>query len=113
MRDQQPIRTARRKVRRDERKREGLATTPCVLCIQWHHSAGKNHDPLLKVPLCEMHHREIHEQMLRAGISLRYEADPIARVATALRASAVYSRAQADAMDRWADLLNQARGQLK
>jgi len=52
-----------------------------------------------------MHHREIHEEMLSGGISLRYEPDPIKRVATALRAAAVYDRKRADAMDRWADLL--------
>ncbi len=111
MRDRHPIRTARRKVRQRERECQGLATTPCVLCVHRHHTAGKNHDPLLKVPLCEMHHREIHEQMLRAGISLRYESDPRVRVAMALRAMAVYSRAEADAMDRMADLLDQSEDQ--
>ena len=106
MRDQQPIRTARRKVRRDERERLGLAATPCVLCIQDHHTAGKNHDSLLTAPLCEKHHREIHEQVLRAGIALEYEPDPTKRVAKALRAMAVYGRAQADAMERLAELLD-------
>lgn len=52
-----------------------------------------------------MHHREIHEQLLRAGVSLRYQPDPVRRVAQALRASAVYDRKQADAKERWADLL--------
>jgi hypothetical protein len=109
MRDRQPIRTARRKLKRNERERQGLATAPCVLCIQQHHTAGKNHDPRLKAPLCEMHHRELHEQMLRAGVSLRYEGDPIRRAAMAMRAMSVYRRAEADAMDRWADLLDKSR----
>jgi hypothetical protein len=113
MRDRQPIRTARRKVRQRERERLGLATTPCVLCINQHHVVGQNHDSQLTVPLCEMHHREIHEQMLRAGISLQYESDPRVRVAMALRAMAVHSRAEADAMDRMADLLDQSEGQSK
>jgi len=108
MRDQQPIRTARRKARREERERQGLATTPCMLCIHRHHTAGQHHDSLLTAPLCEMHHREIHEQMLRAGVSLRYEPDRCKRVAMALRAMAVYGRAQADAMDRLADLLDES-----
>jgi hypothetical protein len=43
--------------------------------------------------------------MLRAGVVLAYEKDPIKRVAMALRAAAVYDRARADAMERWADLL--------
>jgi hypothetical protein len=108
MRDQRPIRTARRKVRQDERERRGLAATPCLLCMQKHHVVGQNHDSQLTAPLCEMHHREIHEHMLRAGVSLRYEYDPIKRVAMMLRAMAVYGRAEADAKDRMADLLEQS-----
>ena len=111
MSDQQPIRTARRKARQRERERLGLAVAPCVLCIQEHHTAGKNHDSQLTAPLCEMHHREIHEQMLRAGVSLRYQSDPRMRVAMALRAMAVYGRAEADAMERMADLLDQSGDQ--
>ena len=108
MTDQSPIRTARRKARRDERERLGLAVLPCSLCIEEHHVAGKNHDPILTAPLCEMHHRQIHERILRAGISLQYERDPVKRVAMALRAMAIYGRAQADAMDRLANLLDQS-----
>ena len=54
-----------------------------------------------------MHHREIHEQMLRAGVSLRSEPDYVKRVAMMLRAMAVYERSEADAKDRMADLLEQ------
>jgi hypothetical protein len=81
------------------------------MCIQWHHAAGEKHDSKLKTPLCEMHHREIHEQMLRAGVSLRNEPNPIKRVEMAMRAMAVYRRAEADAMDRLADLLEKSGGQ--
>ncbi|SRR6266446_2159505 len=113
MRDRQPIRTARRNVKRAERERLGLAKTPCVLCFQLHHTAGQKHDALLKAPLCEIHHRETHEQILRAGASLRYQSDSRIRVAMALRAMAVYGRAQADAMDRMADSLDEAEDQSK
>ena len=113
MRDQSPIRTARRKVRREERERLGLAATPCVLCILDHHTAGRNHDSQLTDQVCDLHHRETHERMRRAGISLRYEPNPVIRAAMALRAMAIYGRAQADAMDRLADLLDQSRGQSK
>jgi hypothetical protein len=109
MNDRNPIRTARRKLTRDERERQGLATPPCVLCIQDHHTAGKNHDPKLKAPLCEMHHRDMHERILRAGISLRYERNPQARVAMGLRAMAIYKREEADAMERMADLLIESK----
>jgi hypothetical protein len=118
MRDRRPIRTARRKIRQDERERLGLAATPCVLCIQKHHVVGQKHDSQLTVPLCEMHHRAIHERLLRAGVSLRYERDLVKRVAMELRAMAVYrravadcGRAEADAMDRMADSLDESRDQ--
>ena len=110
MRDQNPIRTARRKARQQERESLGLAVPPCILCIQDHHTAGRNHDPQLTAPLCEKHHHEQHELMHRAGVSLRYEADPVTRVEMALRAMAVYRRAEADAIERMADLLRHTRG---
>ncbi len=102
MRDRLPICTARRKVRQKEREQNGVAISTCILCIEEHHSAGRNHDPQLTDPLCEMHHRELHEQLRRAGVSLTFEPNPKKRVAKALRSAAVYDRARADAMDRWA-----------
>jgi len=58
--------------------------------------------------VCEKHHRELHEEMLQAGVSLRHEPNKKKRVAQALRASAVYDRKQADAKERWADLLEES-----
>jgi hypothetical protein len=110
MRDRQPIRTALRKARQQERERQGLAVPACVLCIEGHHTAGRHHDLQLKAPLCEMHHREIHEQMRRAGVSLRFEPSQRKRVAMGLRGIAVYQHAQADALERMADLLDQSGG---
>lgn len=111
MRDQNPIRTARRQVRQKERESRGLAVSPCVLCIQDHHTAGRNHDSQLTAPVCELHHRELHELMLQGGVSLRFEPETRTRVAQALRASAVYDRRRADAMERWADLLDGWKGE--
>jgi len=108
MRDRLPIRTARRKVRQKEREQNGVAVPPCVLCIELHHTAGRNHDPQLTDPLCEMHHRELHEQLRRAGVSFTFEPDPKKRVAKALRSAALYDRARADAMNRWAASLDQS-----
>ena len=102
MRDQRPIRTARRKARQKEREQNGLAVLPCVLCIEEHHTAGRKHDPKLTDSLCEKHHRALHEQLRRAGVPLSFEPDARKRVAKALRSVAVYDRARADAMDRWA-----------
>jgi hypothetical protein len=102
VRDQRPIRTARRKARQKDREQNGLAVPACILCIEEHHTAGRQHDPELTDSLCEMHHRELHEQLRRTGVSLSFERDPKKRVAKALRSAAVYDRARADAMDRWA-----------
>ncbi len=113
MRDQSPIRTARRKSQQQERESRGLAVSPCVLCIQDHHTAGRHHDSQLTAPICKRHHRELHEKMLRAGVSLRYEPDPVKRVAQALRASAVYDREQADAKERWAELLDNRKENIR
>jgi hypothetical protein len=55
-----------------------------------------------------MHHRMIHEQLMQAGISPHYEPDKVKRVALALRSAAVYDRNRADAMERWASLLEQS-----
>jgi hypothetical protein len=83
----------------------GIAVPPCDFCIQEHHTAYRKHDAYLIAPLCEKHHLQVHEQLLRAGVSPRYERAAVKRVAAALRAAAVYDRARADAMDRWASLL--------
>ena len=104
VRDQNPIRTARRQVLQKERESRGLSVAPCVFCIQDHHTAGRNHDSQLTAPVCEMHHREIHEELLRGGVSLQFEPDTRKRIAQALRASAVYDRKRADATERWANL---------
>lgn len=53
----------------------------------------------------------MHEKMLRAGISLTYEPDKYKRVAKALRALAVYDHAKADAIQRFADLLDDPKGE--
>jgi len=60
---------------------------------------------LLTAPLCEKHHGKIHELLLRGDVSPLFERNGVLRVALALRAAAVYDRARADAMERWAGLL--------
>jgi hypothetical protein len=108
MRDQQPIRTARRKQRQEEREKNGVAVAACVLCIEEHHTAGRRHDPQLTDSLCEKHHRAVHEDMRRAGVSLSFDPDPKKRIANALRSVAVYDRSRAAAMERWAASLEGA-----
>jgi hypothetical protein len=106
VRDRQPIRTARRRLRQQGRQQNGTAVAACVLCVEKHHTAGRRHDAELTDSLCEKHHRAVHEEMRRAEICLGFEPDKKKRVAMALRAVAVYDRARADAMDRWAASLD-------
>jgi hypothetical protein len=80
------------------------------LCIEQHHTAGRQHDGELTAPLCQKHHREIHEQWRKLGLNPTFERDQIRRVAMALRAAALYDRARADAMERWAKLLDESKG---
>ena len=106
MRDRDPIRSARRNARREQREEQGTAVLPCVQCTHEHHVVGRNHDECFTETLCEKHHREQHELLLRAGVSLRHEGNVTLRVATILRALAVHNRSEAEAFERWADLLD-------
>jgi hypothetical protein len=110
MKDQDPRRTARRTKRQQQREDRGIAVPACALCIEDHHTAGRRHDAQLTAPLCEVHHRAIHERMRRAGISLTREPNKLKRVAKALRSAASYNRELGDAMDRWADTLDHMKG---
>lgn len=103
MMDQAPIDTARRLQRRTEQNR-------CLQCgrkttIEKHHVAGRNHDPELVAPLCQACHAQITESLRRAQVDMRYEANSIARIEKALRATAVFLRMLAEALWRWAESL--------
>jgi hypothetical protein len=105
--DENPIRTARRQSRRHEQDR-------CLLCgrkgvlIEQDHTAGQNHDPLLKGPICRACHAAVTELRLRADADMRRQRNPIKRVKCALKATAVFLHMLADAVRRWAELLNQS-----
>lgn len=132
MRDQLPIRTARRKAQREERLGRDSS---CLLCgygclesltrvtQQWlqakgfytkqlnarlledHHIAGEAHDPDLLVTLCLNCHREITEGLAREGISMRPEKDLRKLIASVLRGSAVLFEFLAKSYRKWAALL--------
>jgi hypothetical protein len=106
MMDETPIKTARRNVRRLEQGR-------CLLCgrtgvlIELDHTAGQNHDEFLKAPLCIPCHAMITEFRRRADADMRRQPNSIQRVKCALKATAVFMRALADAMFRWAELISE------
>ena len=126
--DRDPIKTAARARRRHER--HGGDPSVCLLCgysdlvalvrvspdwlmahgvprslLEEHHLAGRKHDPELTVPLCRNCHAEATEGLLRAGVSMRPEPNPIARVALQLDAQAIFHEALAASERRSAELL--------
>jgi hypothetical protein len=107
MMDETPLQTARRLSRRLEQNR-------CLLCgrriqIEQHHVAGRNHDPPLTAPLCQACHALATENLRRANVDMRYEANTIERVRKALKATAVFLRLLAEALWRWAESLNSSK----
>ena len=77
--------------------------------LEEHHLVGRNHDPNLTGLLCHNCHFLAHEGYLQAGISMRFEPDPILRVATMLEALAVFLKILATALLGWAELLRNSR----
>ena len=100
-----PVKSALRKFRREQRPPRKF----CSHCIQADHTAGRNHDASLTYDLCEYHHWLLTQKRLDAGADMRFQSDPVKRVACALRADAVFCREHADAMERWADLLEKTK----
>jgi hypothetical protein len=52
----------------------------------------------------------MHELMSQGNISLSFEPDLVSRVATILRGIVIYRRAETDALERCAELLDRVRG---
>jgi hypothetical protein len=105
MKNARPIRRALRQGRRLERR----PTRFCPFCIELDHSAGRQHDPWLKFPVCKRHHAEITENRLQADVSMMYQSDPIERVRHALEATSIFTEMLAKAMWRWSELLKNSK----
>ncbi len=127
----QPIRTARRKVLREERlgsnafclfcgyaclesltqvsrkwlEERGIPKDRIDRLLQEHHIVGQAHDPNLTVTLCLNCHREITEGLAREGVSMHPEKNLRKLVALMLRASAVLFEFLATSYRKWASLL--------
>lgn len=138
MRDQRPIRTARRKVLREDWLGSDVFCLFCgYACLEslthvsrnwleargiqkgridrWleeHHIVGQAHDSDLTVTLCLNCHREITEGLAREGVSMRPEKNLRKLIALMLRASAVLFESLATSYRKWASLLeNQSENQ--
>jgi len=102
MKNIHPLRTARRRAERAVNPPK----PPCPFCVDEEHAAGANHDFILTFPgICKKHHDELTEARRDADISPVFERDPMKRVALALKATSVFLHKLADAMWRWATLL--------
>lgn len=95
----EPAKAALRKARRAKRPPREV----CPFCIADHHVLGRKHDPQFIVQVCEYHHGLDHDQMLDAGVDLRYQQNPVRRQVEMLKIEAVYHRQQADRHRDWAD----------
>jgi hypothetical protein len=131
MRDQQPIRTARRSVLREARLG---ADAFCLFCgyaclesltrvtrewleakgvpkdrlhrlLEEHHIVGDAHDPKLVVTLCLNCHREITEGLAREAVSIYPEKNLHKLIALVLKSSAVLFESLASSYRKWARLL--------
>jgi hypothetical protein len=104
MTNRSPLLTARRLLRRAEQN----------LCLQCgraittedHHVSGRNNDPELTAPLCQACHAQATELLRSADVDMRKSSSSVERVRRSLRATALFLGALADAMWRWADLLD-------
>ena len=113
------VNTALRQAKRAVRIPEGSCCLLCLLSdpvclvevdrtfLELHHIVGRIHDGQLTVWLCRNCHALATEGLLAAGASMRREPDPSKRVALMLRALAVFLKMLAEAVQRWAALLEE------
>ncbi len=100
----QPVKTALRRFRRSQRP----PTESCPFCIEEDHTAGRNHDSELIFKLCQYHHRLVTQKRMDAGADMQFQSNPVKRVIFALKATAVFLRELANAMERWVKLLEKS-----
>ena len=74
--------------------------------LQDHHVVGQSHDDELIVLLCANCHLLVHRGYVDAGIDLRFESDPVKRVAHMLETRATYGELESQRFREWAALLN-------
>ena len=95
-------------LRAEHRRNKRVSDPPklCIFCLEVEHTAGANHDFLLTFPdICQKHHDQVTEARRDADISMFFERNRVKRVALALKSVSVFLRHLADAMWRWARLL--------
>ena len=110
MKNVHPLRAERRRQRRlvllgTENPCCPLCGEAALECLEVHEIAGFRRDADSQVIVCRNCHRKLTARLLDAGIPMVRETCPLERTAQCLRALAVTMRAEADALDEWANLL--------
>ena len=57
----------------------------CVICasrknLQWHHIGGRKHLAYVEMPLCGLHHTQVHRLIDSSGVNLEYTSDRVERL---------------------------------
>jgi hypothetical protein len=131
VRDQHPIRTARRKTLRKERlgsddfclfcgyaclesltpvsrrwlEQRGIPKDRLNRLLELHHGVGEAHDPDVIIMLCLNCHREITEGLACEGVSMHPETNLLKVITYVLRASAALFESLATSYRKWASRL--------
>ena len=111
MKNVHPIRAERRRQRRLAALRTENPCCPlcgetALECLEVHEIAGFRRDPDSQTIVCRNCHRKLTWGLLDAGIPMVRESNPLERTAQCMRALAVTMRAEADALDEWANSLD-------
>jgi hypothetical protein len=83
----------------------GKVRPACAICgarvnVEWHHVGGRNHLFWLTAPLCLTHHNRLHLLLQRAGVDLKYTADPVERLIRATKAISIFMCMVQDALHK-------------
>jgi len=108
-----PLRAERRRQRRlvllgAENPCCAICGEASLECLEIHEIAGFKRDPKTKAIVCRNCHRKLTSRLLDAGIPMVRERCPLGRTGNWMRALAVTMHAEADALERWAMLLDQS-----
>ena len=113
MKNVHPLRAERRRQRRlailgTENPCCAICGETSLECLEIHEIAGFKRDADTRVIVCRNCHRKLTSRLMGAGIPMLRENCPLQRTGNWMRALAVTLHAEADALERWAHLLDQS-----
>jgi hypothetical protein len=81
--------------------------------IEEEHAAGRKHDSHLVAPVSHESQVRVTRNREAAGVSMRFEKDPIRRVILALKATSVFLELLSESMWNWAELLEKSANKVR